>query len=319
MLKNFLAPLLAAAVITVSLLSPVRSGAQSTAAPRPAPAPQSTLPPYQSLTPVRVLGVIRRVFRSHRPPPRYETYTLVRTQSTNYAAEPGASPYPDVVNSYTTRYWVRNLDRAALTRRTYRDDAEGEPHFDRPALNEATDPGPPTADVFAPAPIRQHSDPSSYVPTPEPTGEPLKTIGSVVAVGESDYDVPQMTVKGNLLHLILKPRRDPERNVLREIWVDKKTYELRRIIAHDRLFTGDEEGTFPVTFTYTLGYLSGQLVVTHLHGIVEPRTEPNGVQTVYGGDGAIVDFDFNDITFPSSLPEWYFNPREYGQHLSEAP
>ena len=140
----------------------------------------------------------------------------------------------------------------------------------------------------------------------------------MIAVGESDYDVPQMTVERNLLHLVLRPRRDPERNVLRQIWVDKKSYELRRIIAHDRLFTGDE-GIYPVTFTYTLGYLSGQLVVTHLHGIVEPRVESNGTQTAYGGDGATVDFDFTDITFPSSLPEWYFNPREYGQHIAEVP
>ncbi|HET9393954.1 MAG TPA: hypothetical protein VFO29_10620 [Candidatus Rubrimentiphilum sp.] len=317
MLKNSLAALLAAAVLTVSF-NPVRSSAQSKPEPTASPAPQATLPPYQSVPPVRVLGIIRRVFRSHRPPPPYETYTMIRTQYTNYAPEPGASPYPDPLGSYTTHYWVRNVDRAALTRRIYRDDAEGQAVFDRPALNEATDPGPPTADVFAPAPIHQHIDPTSYVPTPEPTSEPLKTIGSVVAIGESDYDVPQMTVEKNLLHLVLKPRRDPERNVLREIWVDKKSYELRRIIAHDRLFTGDQ-GIFPVTFTYTLGYLSGQLVVTHLHGIVGARTESNGVQTVYGGDGAIVDFDFQDITFPSSLPGWYFNPREYGQHVPDVP
>jgi len=313
MLKNSLAALFAAAVIAVSVADPLRTGAQA-----PTPAPQFTLPPYQSLAPVRVLGIIRRVFRSHRPPPAYETYTMVRTQYANYGAEPGASPYPDPIGSYTTHYWVRNLDRAALTRRIYRDDAEGPPAFDRPALNEATDPGPPTADVFAPAPLHQHINPQSYVPTPEPSGEPLKTIGSVIAIGESDYDVPQMTVERNLLHLVLKPRRDPERNVLRQIWVDKNSYELRRIIAHDRLFAGDE-GIYPVTFTYTLGYLRGQLVVTHLHGIVEPRVESNGTQTVYGGDGATVDFEFEDITFPNSLPEWYFNPREYAQHLAEVP
>ncbi len=314
MLKNSLAALFAAVVITVSLAGPVRTGAQST------PAPQSTLPPYQTLEPVRVLGLIRRVFRSHRPPPPYETYTMVRTQNTNYAAELGASPYPDVVNSYTTHYWVRNVDRAALTRRAYRDDAEGPMAFDRPALNEITDPGPPTADVFAPAPLHRHANPQSYVPTPEPSGEPLKTIGSVIAIGESDYDVPQMTVERGLLHLVLKPRRDPERNVLREIWVDKHSYELRKIIAHDRLFDqGTDNTVWPIVFTYTLGYLDGHLVVTHLHGVVQSITERDGTVIPYDGDGKTVDFDFNDITFPSSLPVWYFNPREYGQHLSEMP
>jgi hypothetical protein len=275
------------------------------------PSPSATLPPYQTISPVRVLGIARRVFRSHRPPPPFEIYTMVRSQMTNYG-------YPDPVGSYTTKYWVRNSDRAALTRRMFRDDYEGDLVFQRPELNEATDPGPPTVDVFAPAPIRQHPNPLSYVPTPEPSGESQRTIASVVAIGESDYDVPTMTVEGNLLHLILKPRRDPERNVLRQIWIDKHSYELRKIIAHDRLFT-DDQGVFPVTFTYTLAHLQGVLVITKLHGVVEPRVEKDGTQTVYDGDGRTVDFDFQDISFPSSLPGWYFDPRDYAQNKDSAP
>jgi hypothetical protein len=280
-------------------------------APAAAPAAGATLPPYQTLTPVRVLGLVRRVYRSHRPPPPYETYTLVRKQNTNYG-------YPDPLGSYTVHYWVRNSDRAALTRKVYRDDYDGPLVFDRPALNEATDPGPPTVDLFAQAPIKQHLNPQSYVPTPEPTGPPLKTIGSVVAIGEPDYFVTSMKVEGELLDLVLKPRRDPERNVLREIWVDKKTYELRKIISHDRLFTQDE-GIFPVTFTFTLGYLDGQLLITHLHGVVEPQPENNGYARRFDEDGAVVDFDFKDITFPASLPAWYFDPRTYAQHQNDAP
>ncbi len=275
------------------------------------PVPSATLPPYQTLSPVRVLGIIRRVFRAHRPPPPYEIYTMVRSQMTNYG-------YPDLVGSYTTKYWVRNVDRAALTRRLFRDDYEGDLTFQRPELNEATDPGPPTVDVFAPAPIRQHVNPLSYVPTPEPTANTTRTIASVVAIGEPDYDVPKMTVEGDLLHLVLRPRRDPERNVLREIWVDKHTYELRKIIAHDRLFAEDE-GIFPITFTYTLAHLDGVLLITKLHGVVLPRIEKDGTQTQYGGDGRTVDFDFEDISFPSSLPAWYFDPRDYAQNKEQAP
>jgi len=316
MLKNFLAALFAAALMTVSFANPVATQAQ--AQPAAQPAAQPTVPPYQTLTPVRVLGMIRRVFRSHRPPPPYETYTLVRTQFTDYGAEPGASPYPDPVGSYTMHYWVRNVDRAALTRQVFRDDARGPATFMRPALNEPWDPGPPTVDLFEPAPLHKHTNPQTFVPTPEPSGEPLKTIGSVVAVGESDYDVPTMTVEGKLLHLVLKPRRDPERNVLREVWVDKHSYELRKIIAHDRLFT-DDEGIFPMTITYTLGYLSKQLVVTRFHGVILPRVDPNGTQHTVSGIGSVIDIDFQDITFPSSLPAWYFDPRQYGQHINDLP
>jgi hypothetical protein len=189
----------------------------------------------------------------------------------------------------------------------------------RPALNEPWDPGPPTVDLFEPAPLHKHTNPQTFVPTPEPSGEPLKTIGSVVAIGESDYDVPQMTVEGNLLHLVLKPRRDPERNVLRQIWVDKHSYELRKVIAHDRLFTEDGEGIFPMTITYTLGYLSKQLLVTRFYGVIEPRVDPDGTQHIVSGIGSVIDIHFEDITFPNLLPDWYFNPRDYAQHLAEAP
>lgn len=302
----------AAGTLFLAVSRPQRVPAQT------APAAQSSLslPPYQSLTPVRILGLVRRVYREDRPPPPYETYTLVRAQKTNYG-------YPDPLGSYTKKYWVRNSDRAALTRMVYRDDAEGPPVFDRPALNEATDPGPPTVDLFAQAPRVQHSNPRSYEPTPEPTVAPLtnKTIAVVVAYGEADYYVPKMTVEGGLLDLVLKPRRDPERNVLREIWVDKTTYQLRKIIAHDRLFTPDE-GTFPVRFTYTLGYLDGYLLITHLHGIVLPQEIKKG-QTVeeraYDGDGRVVDFSYSDIAFPKSLPAWYFDPGSYGQHQDDLP
>jgi|SRR5579884_823985 len=281
--------------------------------PGPAPAadPQPTLPPYQTLTPIRVLGVIRRVYREHRPPPPYETYTLVRKEDTNYG-------YTDPTGTYTKRYWVRNSDRAALVRMVYRDDYDGDMTFDRPALNQDRDPGPPTADLFEPA----HPQPVSYVPTPEPTLPPLKTIGSVIAVGESDYDVPKMTVEGNELHLVLQPRRDPERNVLREIWVDKHSYVLKRVIAHDRMFV-QQGHIYPMKITYTLGYLDGDVVITHLDGIVLPRKEASGEEIAdFGaetGDADSLSIDFKDITFPASLPAWYFDPHQFGAHLADAP
>lgn len=275
--------------------------------PVPAADPQPTLPPYQSVSPVRVLGIIRRVYRERRPPPMYETYTLVRKQDTNYGA-------PDYANSYTKHYWVRNTDRAALVRMVYRDDYDGDMSFDRPALNQPRDPGPATADLFEPA----HPQPVSYVPTPEPTTAPLKTIGSIIAFGESDYNVPKLTVEGNELHLVLQPRRDPERNVLREIWIDKHSYELRKIIAHDRLFDGDD-GIYPMVITYTLGYLQGQLLVTRFHGVILPRVDADGTQHFVSGIGSVIDIDFQDITFPSSLPAWYFDPRTYAQHQAELP
>mgnify|MGYP001265016620 CR=1 FL=1 len=285
---------LALALIVGAISGVDRVSAQS-------PAASWTPPPLRTLTPDRVLGVIRHVFRLHRPPPAYVTYTLVRKQMTNYG-------YPDYVNSYTYHIWCRTIDRAALERKVFRDDDRGPLEFQRPAFNEDRDPGPPTADVFEPAPVHPH--PVEFVPTPEPANTPLPIIGSVVSYGESDYNVASMDVQGGLLHLVLAPRRDPERNRLREIWADKKSFELRKIIAHDRLFIGGTTEIYPVTFTYALGYVQGKLVVTDLHGIVGGN---------YDGDGQIVDYHFQGIQFPGSLPSWYFDPHTYAMHQADAP
>ncbi|HEV2740770.1 MAG TPA: hypothetical protein VGU66_19570, partial [Candidatus Elarobacter sp.] len=50
--------------------------------------PAATPEAVPSPTPQRVLGLIRSQFRSHRPPPPFETYTLVRSQK-------ATNGYPD--------------------------------------------------------------------------------------------------------------------------------------------------------------------------------------------------------------------------------
>ena len=260
-------------------------------------APTPTAAPTPS--PQRVLGLIRAQFRSHRPPPPYETYTLVRSQKTT-------NGYPDFPNSYTKHIWVRNVDRAALTRMVFRDEARGPLTFDRPAFNEARDPGPPTADVFEPAPARPH--PVTEVPTPEPNYTPLPVIGGVRTLIESDYKVESLAVEGDELHLHIYPIRDVERNRLREIYCDRRTYELHKLVATDKLFI-DKGPVYPVTFTITMGMVQGIPVVTDLHGVVGGG---------YNDDGKEVDYQFRDITFPKSLPEWYFNDRSYAQHANDS-
>jgi hypothetical protein len=265
----------------------------------PAPAPSAEPSP----TPQRVLGLIRSQYRSHRPPPAYETYTLVRSQK-------ATNGYPDPVDSYTKHVWVRNVDRAALTRQVFRDEFRGPMIFDRPAFNEDRDPGPPTADVFEPAPARPH--PVAEVPTPEPHFTPLPVIGGVRALLETDYRVESLSTEGGLVHLRIYPIRDLERNRLREVYADAKTLELRRLVATDKLFTGlkGADAVFPLTYTITMGTVQGFPVVTTVHGVVGGE---------YNGDGQEVDFRFTDVTFPATLPAWYFDARSYGAHQNDAP
>jgi hypothetical protein len=277
---------------------PWHTGATPTPAATPIPLP----------SPLRLLYLIRRQFRSHRPPPPYITYTLIRKQTLD-------DGYPDLVNSYTYHIWCRTLDRAALGRRVYRGSARGTLEFLRPSFNEPWDPGPPTADLFEPAPLHPHTNPRTFVPTPEPSGSLPPTIAVVTALGEFDYRVTRVVTEGHLIHVSLQPLRDPDRNRLRELYVDSKTLELQEVVATDKLYEeGDGSHVYAMLFTITLGWLNNMPVVTHIHG-----TPTYEADSEYLGRDATVDYDFTDITFPSTLPDWYFDPRAYAEHVADAP
>ena len=263
------------------------------------PAPAAVPVPAASMKPDDLLAKVREVFRAHRPPPPYVTYTLVRAQQTEVG-------YPDYVNSYTYHIWTRNSDRASLGRKVFRDDNYGPLEFMRPAFNEDRDPGPPTADVFEKAPAHPH--PVEFVPTPEP-GTPVPEIGAVRALGETQYKVLRVLHEGDLLHLSVTPLRDPDRNRLREIFVDAKTLELKKLEATDKLFVPGDK-VYPVMFTVYMSTLQGFPVVSSIHGVVLGD---------YQGDGETIDYHFNDITFPKSLPDWYFDAHAYATHVAEAP
>ncbi|HEY1680152.1 MAG TPA: hypothetical protein VGF98_00730 [Candidatus Tumulicola sp.] len=299
--------LLAAAFVLVSaalaLIVPATARSAAPVLPYHAASP-TPLP-----SPDRLLFLIRRQFRSHRPPPPYTTYTLVRKQTLD-------DGYPDLLNSYTYHIWCRTFDRAALGRKVYRGSARGTLEFLRPSFNEPWDPGPPTADLFEPAPAHPHTSPRDFVPTPEPTGSLPPTIAVVTAMGEFDYRITNIVREGNVLHLSLQPRRDPDRNRIRELYVDATTLELQQIVATDKLFDEGDNGNhvYPMLFTVTLGWMNNMPVVTHIHGT--PTYEQD---SEYLGKDATVDYDFNDIAFPSSLPAWYFDPRSYAAHVDDAP
>ena len=67
-------------------------------------------------------------------------------------------------------------------------------------------------------------------------------------------------------------------------------------------------------FTVTLAWMHNMPIVTHIHGTPTYQADAD-----YLGRDATVDYDFNDITFPDSLPDWYFDPRSYADHAADAP
>jgi hypothetical protein len=291
-----IAALVLLAVCVATAPSHAVSGTAPIATPIPLPSPELLL--YR----------IRRQFRSHRPPPPYITYTLIRKQTLD-------DGYPDLLNSYTYHIWCRTYDRAALGRRVYRGSSRGTLEFLRPSFNEPWDPGPPTADLFEPAPAHPHTNPREFVPTPEPTGSLPPVIASVTVLGEFDYRVTRVVDEGDVTHVSLQPRRDPDRNRLRELYVDSKTLELKEVVATDKLYEeGNGNHVYAMLFTVTLDWMNNMPLVTHIHG-----TPTYQADAEYLGRDATVDYDFTDITFPNALPDWYFDPRSYAEHVADPP
>jgi hypothetical protein len=137
----------------------------------------------------------------------------------------------------------------------------------------------------------------------------------VTVLGEFDYRVTRIADEGNLTHVSLQARRDPDRNRLRELYVDRKTLELHEVVATDKLYEEDSgHHVYPMLFTVTLDWMDGRPIVTHIHG-----TPTYQADAEYLGRDATVDYDFTNITLPSSLPQWYFDPRSYAQNVANAP
>ena len=265
--------------------------------------------PSVPLTGDQILARAKAVFRAyHRPP--YVAYTLVRRDQHNGA--------PDFENSYTYKLWCRTADRSALARKAWKGKAYGELENITVMFDKAVDPGPPTADMFekrlfgalgarldaSPAPKASPDPGATPVPLEAPTT--LPEIGRVGA-RDGDYRVVRVARDGDLIHLWLDPKTDADRNRLDEIWVDARTYDLRRARVRDHLYFGITGQSIDEDFDVRLTPGPGGLpLITSIHG----KTKYDQYET---------DYTFRDVTFPAELPAWYFEPKQYGAHRSDAP
>ena len=174
--------------------------------------------------------------------------------------------------------------------------------------------------------MRRHPHPIIRVYVGERRAAKLKLVGSffgfiatasvlsaAIAVkvsAEHDYYVDALAIERDLVYLTLRPVRDPERNRLREVYANKATYEVTRLIAHDELYTGRQ--IFDTTFDIRVGNLDGRPIVTSIHGKVGKPTDG----TEYFGDGKAIDYTFTKVKFSAQLPEPYFNARTHVRRTS---
>lgn len=265
-------------------------------------------PAPAALTGDQILARVKAVFRSYPRPP-YVAYTLVRRDRHNGV--------PDFENSYTLKIWCRTSDRSALARRAWKGKAYGDLQNITVMFDKEVDPGPPTADMFEKrlfGALHAHTDGVSAAAAPsfppaaaaENGTAALPEIGRVSAL-DGDYRAVRVTREAGLLHLWLVPKSDPDRNRLDELWVDAATYDLRRAKVRDHLYLGltgqSLEDEFDVRFAPGPG---GLPLIATIHG----ETQWDQFET---------DYTFQDVTFPEALPDWYFAPKQYGLHRSDAP
>ena len=142
------------------------------------------------------------------------------------------------------------------------------------------DPGPPTSDIYG--------------------AEDAAYIASLVDRENGEY------------HLLLQPLADSRRNRLRELWVDAKTYQTRQAVVEDRLFI--QVGPIvPTYFQIEFVDYQGMPVIFRIQAVVR--------WTVGGRESPALnnEYLFTDISFPKSLPTWYFQPKAYREHIADAP
>jgi hypothetical protein len=242
-------------------------------------------------------SIFSQIVRAYvaRPRASFVSYTIRREQLT-------PDGLPDLDWSYTYRVWYRASDSSALERRVFRG-RPGALRFTRVSFNEPWDPGPPTADVFGLA--------GATATPPHAPDSPYRTIASVAASGGPAYEVTSAQLESGQWHLRVQPLHVPGTYILRELWADAATLELRKAVVADKLFivAGPVYDQLD-TMTFTL--VNGREAIAQIRARANFDDQP-------GGDGSDVDYDFSDVSFPTTLPDWYFQPGSYGAHLSEAP
>jgi hypothetical protein len=164
-------------------------------------------------------------------------------------------------------------------------------------------------------------DPPSAL-VPPASADALRVIGKVSAINVP-YRLELLkddSIDGRpMYHLRLAPLRDPAHNVLREMWIDRETFEPRRYVAER--FVGS-----PTLFSYIVtideARMSGFILNTSLSG-------QRGSQVLgHSGDPGVISpmpreltlnaaWSISDVSFPTTLPNWLFDPDTFRLHKQD--
>ncbi len=140
--------------------------------------------------------------------------------------------------------------------------------------------------------------------TPLPSTSPLRTIATVFAFEPPPYQITDLgdTIVGGRpsYHLALVPIRDPTRNVLREMWIDKTTFLPTRCVAVRTVIDPFEYFTYLVTVDNV--EIDGRMV---------------NVSAVGHSKNGLGKWEISDVSFPASEPDWVFDRAQWTHHFGE--
>ncbi|MBD5654885.1 MAG: hypothetical protein IAI50_06855 [Candidatus Eremiobacteraeota bacterium] len=234
-----------------------------------------------------------------RERPRFVDYTIGREERSGDAIV--------AAGTYTERVWYRERDGAALARRIEGGVASGPLLAERPTLDGDVDPGPPTADIF-----EAGGPPALATPAPS-TETGLKVLAAVSVRGEFDYRAFADGDEAGAVRLRLEPRRDPERNRLRELWIDARNGNVLRLRMRDRIYFATRASDVPGTFECREGLANGVWSLVSVASVADVSGAASGAAM------PSVRYRFEDVAFPASLPDWYFDAYTYAKHARDAP
>jgi len=139
-----------------------------------------------------------------------------------------------------------------------------------------------------------------------PDTEEARVMGRIDVTG-GDYDVSLLGRENDdgadVYHLALRPLRDPDRNRLREMWVDAKTFDVRKLITYG-IFSSGPPSTVPWTVTFI--QLQG-------HWFIRQETTTatlNSPGHLFGGSTAYqgVNYTFGLYEYPQLISDLEFIP-----------
>jgi hypothetical protein len=142
--------------------------------------------------------------------------------------------------------------------------------------------------------------------TPAPEVDEARVLGHVEVSG-GDYDVSLLgreTDDGvDVYHLALQPLRDPDRNRIRELWVDAKTFDVRKLITYG-IFSKGPPSSVPWTVTFI--QLQG-------HWFIRQETTSATLSTpghLFGGSTQYqgINYTFGLYEYPGLISDLEFIP-----------